>query len=387
MSDREFENYLALLSRLLKLGGKQRNAIAGELRSHLEDRLDELLARGVSRDEAIQQALAEFGDAAVIAAEFASIRGNQRKRWLMRLTTASIAATLLIAAGIFTFWPGNNAGPGAAKLVAQVSEQTKQADPTTGEKPAAQKRAAVRDILDRRLPIDFSESSLSAVMQQLSEQNGITVFIDARRLEDVGVNIDTPVTMSFGEIRLRTFLDLMLGNLDLTYLVKDDVLVITTAEHAENERVIRVYDCRELLDLPRPRGSVLPKVSNSGGFFMVQDEPVRKGDAAASGSDPAPAASNASPSAGQPATGGLFGASGGPQSAEEVSDAQNLIQFITSIVDPDSWSEAGGPGSIAEYKGLVSVASTQEVHEKVERLLNMLHKAGNLKELKVTVVE
>ena len=306
----------------------------------------------------------------------------------MRLTTASIAATLLIAAGIFTFWPGNNAGPGAAKLVAQVSEQTKQADPTTGEKPAAQKRAAVRDILDRRVPIDFSESPLSAVMQQLSEQNGITVFLDARRLQDVGVNLDTPVTMSFREIRLRTFLDLMLGNLDLTYLVKDDVLVITTAEHAENERVIRVYDCRELLDLPRPRGSVLPKVSNSGGFFMVQDEPVRKGDAAAAGSDAVPAANTTPPQAAQPAAGSLFGASGGPpQSAEEVSDAENLIQFITTIVDPDSWSEAGGPGSIAEYKGLVSVASTQEVHEKVERLLNMLHQAGNLKELKVTVVE
>src|SRR6202008_3010532 len=64
MSDHEFNNYLTLLAGLLRLGDKQRRAIAEELRTHLEDRVEELLARGVSRDEAVQRALAEFGDAA-----------------------------------------------------------------------------------------------------------------------------------------------------------------------------------------------------------------------------------------------------------------------------------------------------------------------------------
>ena len=63
MSDREFDNYLSLLSGLLRLRGKQRDAIAEELRSHLEDRLEELVAQGVAREAAIQQTLAEFGDA------------------------------------------------------------------------------------------------------------------------------------------------------------------------------------------------------------------------------------------------------------------------------------------------------------------------------------
>ncbi|HZN36792.1 MAG TPA: permease prefix domain 1-containing protein, partial [Pirellulaceae bacterium] len=64
MSDREFNNYLTLLAGLLRLGEKQRQAIAEELRSHLEDRLEELLASGMTREEAIRRALAEFGDAA-----------------------------------------------------------------------------------------------------------------------------------------------------------------------------------------------------------------------------------------------------------------------------------------------------------------------------------
>src|SRR5689334_1413802 len=120
MSDREFENYLTLLAGLLRLSGKQRDAIADELRSHLEDRLDELMARGVSREEAVKQALAEFGDAAGLAGQFLAVQRNRKRRWLMRMTTFSIAATILVAAGIAIFWPGRNAAPGIAAVVAQA---------------------------------------------------------------------------------------------------------------------------------------------------------------------------------------------------------------------------------------------------------------------------
>ena len=125
MSDHEFDNYLTLLAGLLRLGEKQRQAIAEELRTHLEDRLEELLARGLSRDEAIHQALSEFGDAAGLAAQFASISRGRRRRWLMRAMTFSVAAMLLVAAGLAVFWPGRNAGPGAATVVEQARKQPK----------------------------------------------------------------------------------------------------------------------------------------------------------------------------------------------------------------------------------------------------------------------
>src|SRR5438046_1857342 len=126
MSDREFDNYLTLLVGLLRLDSKQRGTIADELRSHLEDRLDELTARGISRDEAVKQALAEFGDAAGLAGQFVAIQRNRKRRWLMRVTTFSIAATLLLAAGITIFWPGRNAAPGVAMAIAQTAEQKKE---------------------------------------------------------------------------------------------------------------------------------------------------------------------------------------------------------------------------------------------------------------------
>src|SRR5262245_54666138 len=131
MSQQEFENYLALLSRLLRVSPHERDRVAEEFRSHMEDRLEDLLARGMPRDEAVRQALEEFGDAAGLAAELVSLNRSRRNRWIMRLTTASVAAVVLIAAGIITFWPGHNAGPGAAALVAQVPERpgTNKKDP------------------------------------------------------------------------------------------------------------------------------------------------------------------------------------------------------------------------------------------------------------------
>ncbi len=53
---------------------------------------------------------------------------------------------------------------------------------------------------------------------------------------------------------------------------------------------------------------------------------------------------------------------------------------VTTTVAPDSWDDVGGPGSIADFKGLMTISQTQQVHEDIEKLLNMLHKAGGLEE-------
>src|SRR3972149_6909959 len=49
MSPEEFQNYLGLLSRLLRLKTTEREAIAEELRSHLEESLATLAAEGDGR--------------------------------------------------------------------------------------------------------------------------------------------------------------------------------------------------------------------------------------------------------------------------------------------------------------------------------------------------
>ena len=67
MSEAEFDSYLSLMAKFLRLRSRQKDALADELRDHLESRLDELLAQGKTREQAVSIALEEFGDAAVLA--------------------------------------------------------------------------------------------------------------------------------------------------------------------------------------------------------------------------------------------------------------------------------------------------------------------------------
>jgi general secretion pathway protein D len=207
-------------------------------------------------------------------------------------------------------------------------------------------------------------------------------------LADAAITEDTPVTSILRGISLRSALRLMLGELKLTYVIENEVLTITTPEDAESHLFTRVYDVRELLAMPTPEGSSRIKAVGGGGFFAVQDEPPSKADPAAGGEGGA-----APPEGGAPAGGGGgFGdgleSEGMPGAKRrELSDAEILIRLVTSTVRPDTWDEVGGPGTIAEYKGLVAISQTREIHEEVERLLNMLHRAAGLEEQRVKVVE
>jgi len=87
MAEEEFEIYLSLLSRLLRLSPKQRCEIADELRDHLQERCEVLARQGVSRVEAVRSALGELGEAAELAQQFTQIAVFRRRRRLMRWST------------------------------------------------------------------------------------------------------------------------------------------------------------------------------------------------------------------------------------------------------------------------------------------------------------
>jgi len=139
MSEQEFELYLKLLSRCLNLTPAQREQIADELRDHLAERLEELAQAGVPREKAVVQALDEFGDAAVLAGNFATVARLKRRRFLMRLSLGSVGvltAGLLIA---FAFWPDNRAVRGPEKTVAQEKPKAPLSEPTK-RRPSATPR-------------------------------------------------------------------------------------------------------------------------------------------------------------------------------------------------------------------------------------------------------
>jgi hypothetical protein len=417
MSDREFENYLTLLAGLLRLDGRQRKQIAEELRAHLEDRLDELAGQGVPHDEAVQRALSEFGDAASLAASFAGISRGRKRRWLMRVTTFSIAATLLIAAGIFTFWPGRNAAPGAAAVVAQVTDpfappakvkagttSAPAVDPfaTGGEAQPETPRenpmsaAMLEAKLNELTKIDAVEMQLKDVVDFIRDTHHFPLLLNVKKLDEAGVSIDTPITKRVSGMRLGTALRLILDELEMTYVVNDEYVMITTLADARSRLEIRVYDCRDLL-ASRAARKDKPAAANAA----AADPPAAPaGGAGAHGGE----GSMPGGAMGPGGFGGGYGGMGSGVPGEHEQRAQRLINILITNVDDQSWLMGPNPGTysglaageeeqpkrgrgtISEYDGLIVVTQTAQTHRKIEHVLDMLRRASGLDNSKATKV-
>ncbi|NND97313.1 MAG: hypothetical protein HKN47_08305 [Pirellulaceae bacterium] len=101
--------------------------------------------------------------------------------------------------------------------------------------------SAITKALDQEQSVRFIETPLQDAVMQLSNQSQIPMVVDRRALEEIGLTPDTPVVMEIESVSLRSLLRLMLRELDLTYMVKDEILQITTIEAAEQNLVGRIY--------------------------------------------------------------------------------------------------------------------------------------------------
>ena len=99
----------------------------------------------------------------------------------------------------------------------------------------------------RSAGLGFSDAPLQQVAQVIEEEYGFPVRLDVPALDEIGIGPDEPVTFSMHGISLRSALRLMLQHLQLTYIIQDEVLFITTPEAADQELRICVYDVREIV--------------------------------------------------------------------------------------------------------------------------------------------
>lgn len=94
--------------------------------------------------------------------------------------------------------------------------------------------------------LDYSDQPLADVVTQMSEEYGIPIQLNKAALEATGVGTDTPVNVNLHNISLRSALRLMLKSNQLTYVIEDEILSITTANDAEKDLKVCVYDVRKV---------------------------------------------------------------------------------------------------------------------------------------------
>jgi hypothetical protein len=183
--------------------------------------------------------------------------------------------------------------------------------------------ASIRHALDQPFTAEFKDVSLMDVIDFASEKAGIPIVIDVHALEDFGIDTSVPITAKFTETPLHFALKRLLNALELTYIIRNEVLFITTPEQAEESLLIGLYPVRDLVEI--------------GDDSLIEPLGAR-------------------------------------------CDFDSLTNVIQSTIAPDSWDEVGGPSSIEVLLPVptIVILQMQHVHEQISELLVQLRAARNL---------
>jgi hypothetical protein len=105
------------------------------------------------------------------------------------------------------------------------------------------------EALKSPVEIDVTEKTLADVLRDLQGRCHVQIQADRKALDDVGIDMDAPITLHAAGVSLEAALRLLLRPLDLTFDVADGVLSITTAEEAESRLRVKVYPVTDLVSL------------------------------------------------------------------------------------------------------------------------------------------
>ncbi|MCH7592177.1 MAG: hypothetical protein IH989_05305 [Planctomycetes bacterium] len=220
---------------------------------------------------------------------------------------------------------------------------------------------ATLKLLHSRIPeVAFEEAPFEQVMEWVGEFTQANVVVRWEKLEDIGVDRDKPITLKVRNLRLSQVLWMIMNeaggsDVKLAYRAAGNMLVMSTEEDLSGEMIVRVYDVSDLL-------ANVPRFTN------------------ASRLDPAQSLNQLSQSSGGLGGRGGGGGGGGGGQSQLFETGQNdendedgdgsgsmaeIVQLITDTVEPDSWVQGGGLGTIQPFRKHIVVRNTLLVHQRL----------------------
>ncbi len=114
--------------------------------------------------------------------------------------------------------------------------------------PFAREAAAEERIyqaLEEPTSVHFLEVPLPDAIEHLALTHKIAIRFDRPALKDAGRSIDVPMVFALDNVTLRSTLDLMLPPEGMSYIIRDEVLLITSLDVARKHQYERVYELPE----------------------------------------------------------------------------------------------------------------------------------------------
>jgi hypothetical protein len=150
--------------------------------------------------------------------------------------------------------PFGVAAPEKAKTADKPSS-SQQPQPIMVVKGAVEKQ--IKRALNEQTEMEFPETPLKDVLEYVSVRHHLQIQFDIPALNDCNPRIDpnqTLVTRTLKGVSLASALNLILSEFNLTYIIKNDVLLITSKDQADSTCFTHMYDVRDLVigekDLP-----------------------------------------------------------------------------------------------------------------------------------------
>src|SRR5208283_234882 len=107
----------------------------------------------------------------------------------------------------------------------------------------------IEEALKQPTQIEFVETPLKDVIDYLKDLHHIEIQLDGPALKEAGVDESTPVTKNLKGISLHSALKLLLDELQLKYVIHNEVLLITSPAKAESDEYMttKVYPVADLV--------------------------------------------------------------------------------------------------------------------------------------------
>lgn len=179
---------------------------------------------------------------------------------------------------------------------------------TRSQMTAAEKK--LMKALETPIEANFQDAKFEDVIKYLEDKTGISIQIDKRAMDQQSVTYETTVRYRARKVSMRTVLRRILGDVGLTYIIKDEAIQVTDPETAKNTLTTRVYYI----------GDLVSRLNLDLGPVLNQQQVM--------------------------------------------DNAKQIIDTIQSQVEPDSWSVKDGPGKIVfePTRMVLIVKASAEVH-------------------------
>lgn len=179
-----------------------------------------------------------------------------------------------------------------------------------------EREAKLLKALNSVMSVDFDKTAFRDVLDYIREKAEINILVDENSLKEAQVEYDDPVNLKVKKVTVRTILKKVLGDRNLTYIIREGMVEVMTPQKAREQMTVRVY----------PLGDLIPPID--------------------------------------PRLGPFFGR------AQMLQHVAAIIQLIQNTIEPGSWQANGGPGTITFNEASMSlvIRNSAEMHYMLPQL-------------------